>query len=212
MNCIKCGQPLTEGAKFCSACGARVEQQQNNAFCSTCGTKLEPSARFCPICGVMVGPTGQTTGQTVGQTTEQATEQTAEQMMNNSMITASGRLISSFKMFSMYEGTPTVGLAKASGPLSVYDDRIEFKKHLGNALGGAFGLVGMSVAKNKVKNDPVEIYPLSQIAQLRVGKYGGIYNTLVMVLRDGTTLSFCPAAPGSSTPQNIINSLQPYLR
>lgn len=187
MNCAKCGKPLAEGAKFCPNCGTRVEQQQSIAFCSTCGEKLEPSARFCPACGVKVGRTDNT-------------------------ITTSGKLITSLKMVSMYEGTPAVGIAKAAGPLTVYDDRIEFKKQMGNALGGAFGLIGMTVTKSTVREDPVDIYPVSQIAQLRVGKYGGVYNTLVVVLRDGTTVSFCPAVPGSSVPQNIINSLQPYLR
>ena len=196
MNCTKCGQPLAEGAKFCTSCGTRVEQQQSNAFCSTCGAKLGPSDQFCPVCGVKVGQTsGYTTGHTV-----------------NNPVTSSGKLIASLKMVSMYEGTPNLGFAKATGPLTVYDDRIEFKKQMGNALGGAFGLVGMAVAKSKVKNDPVDIYPVSQIAQLRVGKYSGMYNTLVVVMRDGTTVSFCPAVPGSSEPQNIINNLQPYLR
>lgn len=192
MNCTKCGQPLAEAAKFCPSCGTRVEQQQGNVFCSICGAKLGPSDQFCTVCGVKVG---QAAGQTV-----------------NNTVTASGSLLINLKMVSMYEGTPTVGFAKATGPLSVYDDRIEFKKQMGNALGGAFGLVGMAVAKSKVKNDPVDIYPVSQIAQLRVGKYSGVYNTLVVVLRDGTTVSFCPAIPASSEPQNIINSLQPYLR
>lgn len=196
MNCTKCGQPLSENAKFCPSCGTHVEQSRNGTFCTTCGAKLEPSAQFCPACGVKVG-------QTAGQTPVQPV---------NSAATASGRLIASLKMVSMYEGTPTVGFAKATGPLSVYDDRIEFKKQMGNSLGGAFGLVGMAVAKSKVKNDPIDIYPVGQIAQLYVGKYGGVYNTLVVVMRDGTTVSFCPAIPGSSEPQNIINSLQPYLR
>lgn len=198
MNCTKCGQSLVEGAKFCPYCGTRVEQQQNSAFCSVCGAKLEPSAKFCPACGVKVGQPAKP-----AEPAEPAVRSTAA---------ASGRLLTSLKMVSMYEGTPTVGLAKATGPLTIYDDRIEFKKTLGNALGGAFGLVGMAVAKNKVKNDPINIYPVSQIAELRVGKYSGVYNTLVVVMRDGTTVSFCPAIPGSSEPQNIINNLQPYLR
>lgn len=203
MNCTKCGQPLAENAKFCPSCGARVERQ-SGVFCSACGAKLEPSAQFCPACGTKAGQaSGQTSGQTSGGTSGRTSGGT---------VNPSGRLIASLKMVSMYEGTPTVGIAKATGPLSIYDDRIEFKKTMGNALGGAFGLIGMAVAQSKVKNDPINIYPVSQIAELRVGKYSGVYNTLVVVMRDGTTVSFCPAIPGSSEPQNIINSLQPYLR
>lgn len=204
MNCTKCGQPLTESAKFCPSCGTRVEQQQSSVFCSACGTKLEPSAQFCPACGVRVGSSsGSTSGGTTGGMLGG---------ISREVVSPSGRLLASLKMVSMYEGTPTVGIAKATGPLSIYDDRIEFKKTMGNALGGAFGLIGMAVAQNKVKNDPINIYPVSQIAELRVGKYGGVYNTLVVVMRDGTTVSFCPAIPGSSEPQNIINNLQQYLR
>lgn len=191
MNCKKCGQALAAGTKFCPNCGTRVEQQ-NNAFCSTCGAKLDSSAVFCLVCGVKVGQ--------------------AEGRRENNTVTTSGKLLASLNLTSKYEGTPSIGIAKATGTLSVYDDRIEFKKQLGSSLGGSFGAAGMAIAKRKVKKDPVDIYPVSQIAQLRVGKYMSIYNTLVVLLRDGTTVSFCPAVPGSTKPQDIINSLQPYLR
>lgn len=191
MNCTKCGQDLAEGAKFCSNCGTRVEKQQDHTFCTTCGARLEPSARFCPSCGVKV---------------ERITAETPAD------VTAPEKPVTVLKMVSLYEGTPTVGIAKATGTLSVYHDRIEFVKQLGNALGGAFGLAGLAAAKSKTKDDPIDIYPVSQISRLYVGKYCGVYNTLVLTLRDGFTVSFCPAAPGSSAPQNIVNSLQPYLR
>lgn len=191
MNCTKCGQHLTEEAKFCPNCGTRVEKQQSNGFCTICGTRLEPSARFCPSCGVKVE---QITGETPIETA------------------APEKPVAELKLVSMYEGTPTMGIAKATGTLSVYYDRIEYVKQIGNAFGGAFGLAGLAVARSKVKDDPIDIYPVSQISQLSVGKYCGVYNTLVVVLRDGTTVSFCPAVPGSSVPQNIVSSLQPYLR
>ena len=47
-NCTKCGAPLREGAKFCGACGAKVEVQR---FCTECGEKLEPGEKFCSYCG-----------------------------------------------------------------------------------------------------------------------------------------------------------------
>lgn len=204
MNCKKCGQALAADTKFCPTCGTRVEQQQSNAFCSTCGAKLDSSAVFCPVCGVKVGQ--------------------AKGRGENNTVTTSGKLLASLNLTSKYEGTPNIGIAKATGTLSVYDDRIEFRKQIGNpltrsfgsaALKGAFGTEGMVIAMRKVRKvtkDPVDIYPVSQIAQLRVGKYMSIYNTLVVLLRDGTTVSFCPAVPGSTKPQDIINSLQPYLR
>ena len=54
-----CGAPLTEGAQFCSDCGARIDvfqgQTQSRSetvkFCSQCGAVARPGARFCPHCG-----------------------------------------------------------------------------------------------------------------------------------------------------------------
>lgn len=190
--CKNCGHLVPGTAKFCGNCGTRVEEETGKIFCSTCGEPLEAGAKFCPSCGVKVE-----------EETNSDTNTTPQGV---------GKLLTTLKMVSLYEGEPKVGIAKASGPLSVYDDRLEFKKQMGNALGGAFGLVGMAVAQSKVKNDPLLVYPVSQIAQLRVGKYGGVYNTLVVVMKDGTTVSFCPAAPASAAPQSVIDSLSPYMQ
>ena len=46
--CIKCGQPLTPGAKFCPSCGAKQEAQ----VCPNCGAPIQPGAKFCPQCGM----------------------------------------------------------------------------------------------------------------------------------------------------------------
>ena len=47
VRCIACGQPLTPGARFCTACGAKQEAQQ----CIKCGAPLQAEAKFCPQCG-----------------------------------------------------------------------------------------------------------------------------------------------------------------
>lgn len=47
-NCTKCGASLRDGARFCGACGAKIEVQR---FCTECGEKLEPGEHFCPQCG-----------------------------------------------------------------------------------------------------------------------------------------------------------------
>lgn len=184
--CKNCGQSVPDGAKFCGKCGTRVEEDVGKVFCSACGEQLELGAQFCPSCGTKVG---------VDVPTPKGT----------------GTLLTTWKMASLYEGEPTVGIAKATGPLSIYDDRLEFKKTMGNALGGAFGLIGMGITQLQANKDSILIYPLGQVAQLRVGKYGGVYNTLVVVMRDGTTVSFCPATPASAAPQNVIDNLKPYM-
>jgi len=197
MICKNCGQTVPDGAKFCGSCGTRVQEERKGGFCSICGAKLEPGAQFCASCGTKAGQAAVSgTGQDRGPAPAQK---------------GSGKLLFAPKMFSMYAGEPKMGIAKATGQLSVYDDRLEFKKTTGNALGGAFGLVGMAVAQIKLNKDPILIIPISQIVQLRAGKYSGVYNTLVVATRDGKTVSFCPAVPGSSTPQTIIDTLKPYL-
>lgn len=47
-NCVKCGAPLRAGAKFCGACGAKIEAPR---FCTQCGQSLEPGEAFCTQCG-----------------------------------------------------------------------------------------------------------------------------------------------------------------
>ena len=42
--CPACGQPVTQGAKFCANCGARL-------VCSNCGQAITPGAKFCSNCG-----------------------------------------------------------------------------------------------------------------------------------------------------------------
>lgn len=51
MICQHCGNPLPEGAKFCSICG----HPQAQLTCSNCGTPLEPNTLFCSNCGTPVG-------------------------------------------------------------------------------------------------------------------------------------------------------------
>jgi len=46
-RCAKCGAEL-KGGKFCPECGAKVEQAP--ARCKNCGTELK-GAKFCPECG-----------------------------------------------------------------------------------------------------------------------------------------------------------------
>ncbi len=44
--CPKCGSANATTAKFCSECGASLQQN-----CPECGKPVEPGAKFCPECG-----------------------------------------------------------------------------------------------------------------------------------------------------------------
>jgi len=55
MFCNNCGAPVSDGAKFCSSCGAQqqavVPSVITEPICPYCGEKLEPDSVFCDNCG-----------------------------------------------------------------------------------------------------------------------------------------------------------------
>jgi len=182
MICKNCGQPISDGANFCGHCGEAVSK---NCFCSTCGAQLAPEDEFCRSCG-----------KTVGDTFINAKNVNAEPL-------------DIMKYVSMYMGEPMAGYSAATGTLLIYADRLEFKKKKGSALSSRSGLMG-GIANALLKIDPIIIYPLNEIVELRIGKYLAAYNTLVVVLKD-ETISFCPVVPKSSHPQKILDILKPYI-
>ena len=59
-KCTNCGTPMQPGLKFCTACGAKLGNEdsllpetKNNKEnkCPNCGTKAEPGLKFCTACG-----------------------------------------------------------------------------------------------------------------------------------------------------------------
>ncbi|MBI3026092.1 MAG: zinc ribbon domain-containing protein, partial [Candidatus Tectomicrobia bacterium] len=50
MQCPQCRTENPAGAKFCGACGARLE-----AKCPACGHSNLPGSRFCNECGEALG-------------------------------------------------------------------------------------------------------------------------------------------------------------
>ena len=60
-QCVKCGNDLKPGAKFCMKCGTPVSAPVNQvksvetvAVCPQCGKPLKPGAKFCMGCGAPV--------------------------------------------------------------------------------------------------------------------------------------------------------------
>ncbi len=51
MNCPKCGKELKPNAKFCGACGTKIEAPTAGLKCPKCGKELKPGAKFCGGCG-----------------------------------------------------------------------------------------------------------------------------------------------------------------
>ena len=59
LYCIKCGNQLTPGVKFCNKCGEKVrpletEPERVNAFCERCGNKITAGKKFCRFCGAPI--------------------------------------------------------------------------------------------------------------------------------------------------------------
>ena len=55
MNCIKCGNPVNEGQKFCAVCGTPCGIPVKKK-CAKCGAELMDGANFCLNCGEPVAP------------------------------------------------------------------------------------------------------------------------------------------------------------
>ncbi len=50
MKCNNCGETISDGAKFCKFCGAKIEAAPT-VECPSCGKALEPDSGFCAYCG-----------------------------------------------------------------------------------------------------------------------------------------------------------------
>lgn len=196
MNCEKCNSPLAEGAKFCQHCGSPVTEKSDKIFCPVCHAEIDSNTdvMFCPSCGVRLNIDRTDHSEKTDVQDPAKQDPVKNETKENSLPFVS-------IMVSMYNGTPTVGISPYTGKLSVYSDRIEFKKLLGNAIAPIIGALG-------TKKDPVEIYPLGQISSVSVGRYAMVYKTLVIQTKDNKTFTFCPAIPNSSEPQRIVGYLQ----
>ena len=189
MICKNCGQPVQENARFCGHCGAEISNEVSSHFCTDCGAKLEPSEHYCHSCGKKIDVSFNVS---FGETRKMA-----------------GTLLDTMKAVSLYIGEPKAGYSIASGTLSIYTDRLEFKKITGSAISARSDLLA-GLVDSITKLDPVTVYSLDRIVELRIGKYMAVYNTLVVVLQD-EVFSFCPAIPKSSHPRKVIDMLKPYL-
>ena len=186
-------------------------------FCSHCGKRVHEGAKFCESCGTRIGtPDDEVTAPTTAVVTEVGTvkaEKPITGLETAVNITAADQIgnhecppLATFKHINRYIGTPFGSRAQVAGVLTIFSDRLEFDRKVGQAL-LALNVVGAIVSASS----SAEVYPLEEIAELRVGKYLGVYKTLVVKQKNGDIWSFCPPAPGGSMAQNIINMLKPYM-
>jgi membrane protease subunit (stomatin/prohibitin family) len=58
-TCVKCGNELQEGMRFCTNCGTAVDErpasfESRPKICLVCGSILDEDAAFCDECGAQV--------------------------------------------------------------------------------------------------------------------------------------------------------------
>ena len=226
MKCRNCGSEIGPGARFCAQCGTEVKAAEPSVkFCEKCGAKLGENAMFCAQCGTPVHAPAPEKAEPVQ--TEKAPEQTENTRYTPgarvfkmcpecgartgvemvycpecarllALHSISGQEFLRLKMMSYYEGEPTVGIAKATGELSICDDRIVFEKKMGSSLGSAFGLIGMGIAQKAVKDDPTDEFMLSDVASVKEGRYAAVMPMIVLTLKSGRVVSFCGTANSAS--------------
>lgn len=201
MFCSNCGKAVREGAKFCGNCGTPVEVPTAPVLDS-----VPPLAKEAPATMVLE-PTSETKQEPPAiEKAVPPAEPSAEEPL--------GALLEKFKMMNKYIGTPVIGNSVASGTLYVYESGLKFDPKWGSSLHGSGSLIGaIAAAAVDLIDDNTDngIYRLEQIVELRTGKYMGVYNTLVVRMKNGDVWSFCPTAPGSSVPKLIISVLKPYM-
>lgn len=172
MKCSQCKQEIPEASKFCFHCGAKVvptaeiivkNEMIVHKLCPNCRAVYDAERVYCDRCG---------------------------RLLRQRKI--EGKELYKIQMASKYEGEPTVGIAKATGDLVIFDDRVEFRRKMGNAASAMFGAAGMLISAQKVP--AVETFNMDEIGCIRIGKYAGLMPTLVIQLKDQRVFSFCGLA------------------
>lgn len=171
MRCTQCNREIPKQSRFCSYCGAKVEyieemtvsEKKNLKTCPGCKKTFDSSHVYCDQCGRFL----------------------LEKIIE-------GKVLKRFKMISLHDGAPMVGVAKATGDLIIYEDRIRLEIKMGNSAGAVFGVIGMAMAASKAKKEAPEgeIYWMKDIEAVQEGRYMGAMPSIVMQMRDNRIFKF----------------------
>lgn len=222
MFCSKCGHLIGEGERFCTRCGTPVTQSQQH-LCPECGAVVSEEAIYCGKCGTFVGKNSSPVspqpnpGFSVGNTgtgpqpnpgffggNTGTTPQPTPGKDDFFDSVSHSQELKKYSMISLYEGETSFGVAKATGTLTVYADRLELAKKMGNALGN-LSLAGMVIAKNQMKKEgsQTEVYYMKDILDAKLGKYAAVFPTLILTFTNGRTITLT----GTLTNQAVTDIL-----
>ena len=218
MKCQYCGNEMSEGAKFCAMCGRRVTEAEPvpaRRFCPSCGQEAEPGMLFCEYCGMRLpertapeprpNPVPEPRPNPVPEPRPNPVPEPRPNPATNPGPKRTGRFLMDLNLMSYYKGEPTLGIAKATGTLKLYDDRLEFHKMMGNSAASMLGAVGiLAAAKQAKKNGSVDVYRYQDIASVKEGRYGGVYRTIVLVMKDGQKHSFAGSLNSGKVQEAVV--------
>lgn len=210
MFCNFCGKQIGDDAKFCSYCGkSLVVPKIKIKKCPGCGIEYSVDKIFCEQCGTsLIEYEKEKTEESQKADVTPKQEEKKPKPQNEG-----SNPLKTIKMMSWYTGEPKVGIAKASGTLNIYEDRLELVKKLGNAAGAAlFGAVGAMVSANKAKKQgSIDTYHYKDIAEVRKGTYGGMMPSIVITLKNGEKHSFVGTMNGTTIKESI-EIIEHYLK
>lgn len=190
MFCSYCGRGLPEHVKFCPYCGNSTSREKVEKCCPACGWSTTEDMVYCVECGTTLQE----------KVAEKKLEETVDFTADITPVGTEG-LLRECRLWSVYEGAPKVGIAKATGTIRLYSDRLEIENKLGNALGSVFGLVGVAAARKKARKEPNTILLLKNLTKIEIGKYCGAFNTLYLESSDHSPLTLVPPVPASTEPE-----------
>ena len=203
MICSNCGKEVPDSSKFCRYCGsplAREAEIKKERVCPSCGKKGDADQLYCSECGSLM----------IEQTVTEARNADHAKMPVKSVAsqvgaTANGIEIKRFQMFSLYKGEVSIGFANSTGTLILCTDQLRFEKKLGNSAKALFSVVGLASSLSEARSSPALAIRFDEMASAHMGKYAGIYDSVVITLHNGDSFTFVPPIPGTNAAREIYD-------
>lgn len=205
MICPNCGKDISASSKFCCYCGSsliRTAEANKERVCPNCGKKGNVDQLYCSECGSPMIERKATEKRSAAHV------QTPVQGVTSKVKAAPNDIeIKRFQMFSLYKGEVSIGVANSTGILILCTNQLRFEKKLGNSAKMLFSVVGLASSLKEAKSDPTLTIMFDAMASVRMGKYAGIYDSVVVTLHSGKSFTFVPPIPGTNSAREIYDHI-----